>query len=603
MILQALNEYYERKSGSGELAPPGFQWREIPFLVVLTESGGFLQLDDTRAPQGGRLVAKSFLVPQERERSGSRSFEIANTLWDHYGYVLGYPKTDSAKDVEMARKQSISFLNRARHISTAAPEDRDTKAVVAFLESNGERSRALSDSKWPECAQIPGCILSFRIAGRSDLVCQGQAIKTFLEHDQENADGDGEDVLPEIDGVCLVTGSYGRLTRKHPRTPILGVKPSSKSNAKLVSFQKNSGFDSYGRLQSYNAPVSEQAAFAYTTALNHLLRKGSRQRIQVGDASTVFWSADKSDFENAFPDLFGADDKDDPDRGIEAYRNLIESTKNGVYSGWDARMKFHVLGLAPNAARIAVRFWQTGRVEDFALHIRKHFDDIAIDAPTWDKPYLPLFRLLLSTALLAKAENIAPDLAGDTMRAILAGLPYPSMLLQAAIRRIRAEREVTYPRAAILKASLNRQRRLRPQSLSAKEIAMSLDKSNTDPGYRLGRLFAALERIQGAAQPGINATIRDRYYGAASSSPASVFPVLIKLKNHHLGKLDSPALVTWFEKVLGEIFDGIASIPSRLSLNEQALFAIGYYHQQQDFFKKKADGTIAVAETNDQGDK
>ena len=245
------------------------------------------------------------------------------------------------------------------------------------------------------------------------------------------------------------------------------------------------------------------------------------------------------------------------------------------------------------------------------MHVRQHFDDIEIDKPSYEKPYLSLFRILTSVALLGKAENIPPDLAGDTMRAILAGLPYSAMLLQAAVRRCRAEQakrdkktnkqesNVPYPRAAIIKASLNRL--IRHRQFNAKELAMSLDKSNTDPGYRLGRLFAALERIQSAAQPGINATIRDRYYGSASSSPASVFPVLLKLKNHHLSKLDNAALAGWFEKILREIFEGLKDFPSHLRLPEQGLFAIGYYHQQQDFFKgKPKDESASSSNSNEE---
>ena len=345
-------------------------------------------------------------------------------------------------------------------------------------------------------------------------------------------------------------------------------------------------FNSYGKDQGANAPIGERAAFAYTTALNHLLRRGSSQRLQVGDASTVFWTTEPSSFADDFAAMFGAVGEDDPDCGTAAVANLLTATQTGVYIGNDAETRFCVLGLAPNAARIAVRFWQVGPVKDFALHIRQHFADIELVKPAFEKPYLSLFRLLNSIALQNKSENVPPELAGDTMRAILAGLPYPAMLLQAAVRRCRAEQAVGYPRAAIIKASLNRL--IRNHCIYAKELAMSIDHSNTDPGYRLGRLFATLERIQGSAQPGINATIRDRYYGAASSSPASVFPILLKLKNHHLSKIDSAGLTTWFEKLLGEIFSGIKTFPARLSLAEQGLFAIGYYHQQQDFFAKKA---------------
>jgi CRISPR-associated protein Csd1 len=319
--------------------------------------------------------------------------------------------------------------------------------------------------------------------------------------------------------------------------------------------------------------------------LNHLLRKGSPQRLQVGDASTVFWAVGVSRFADDFAAMFGAVEKgdDDPDRDTRAISRLLEATKSGVYLEHDKDTRFCVLGLAPNAARIAVRFWQIGPIKDFALNVAQHFKDIEIVKPTSESGYLPLWRLLGSIALQHKSENIPPEIAGDTMRAIFARLPYPATLLQAAVRRCRAERDIGHPRAAIIKASINRL--IRHDQFYARELEMSLDKSNSDPGYRLGRLFAALERIQATAQPGINATIRDRYYGAASSSPASVFPVLLRLKNHHLSKIDKPALAVWLEKLLAEIVEGIADFPSQLSLREQGLFAIGYYHQQQDFFK------------------
>ncbi|MGH8162363.1 MAG: type I-C CRISPR-associated protein Cas8c/Csd1, partial [Gammaproteobacteria bacterium] len=503
-------------------------------------------------------------------------------------YVLAHPKSDSPKDLDMARKQAASFLERCRNILDTAPTDSSLKAVVTFLESDASHQKLFADPNWIECAKVPGCNLTFRVAGQNELVCQSDAIRSFVEREvpaPTNPEDSGEVPTP-VQGVCLVTGQYARLARTHPRTPL--PDKNSKSNAKLVSFQKASGFDSYGRQQSYNAPVGEHAAFNYTTALNHLLRRDSPNRIQVGDASTVFWAAEDSAFAGSFAAMFGATDQDNPDSGVQAVRGMLKATETGAYVPDDRDVRFYVLGLAPNAARIAVRFWKEGPVRDFALHIAQHFKDIEIVAPGFEKPYLPLYRLLNSTALLNKGENVPPNMAGDTMRAILTGLPYPAMLLQAAVRRCRAERQINYPRAAVIKATINRL--IRHQQLNAKELDMSLNRNNTDPGYRLGRLFSALERVQSAAQPGINSTIRDRYYGAASSSPSSVFPVLLRLKNHHLAKLDG-GLATWYEKLFGEIFSGIEDFPPQLSLKEQGLFAIGYYHQQQDFFAGKSKPT------------
>lgn len=615
MILQALNEYYERKEASREIEPLGFQPKEIPFLIVLSNDGKFLQLEDTRTRDGKRLVGKSFIVPQERERSGSRSFETANTLWDHYGYVLGHPKSDSAKDVEMAGKQLASFLDRCKQLHSVALHNPSIAAIVTFLENGDERTRVFGDPMWEECSKIPGCNLSFRIAGRNELVCQNETVKIFAEKSESDADDDEVGELSPVEGICLVSGSRGLIARKHPRTPILGVNPPSKSNAKLVSFQKNCGFDSYGRLQSYNAPVGERVALAYTKALNHLLRKGSPQRIQVGDASTVFWAAGKSDFENEFAAMFGPPDENDPDRGTQAVSRLLEATRTGVYLPDEGRATFHVLGLAPNAARIAVRFWQEGPVKDFALHIAQHFRDIEIDKPAYESGYLSLFRLLTSTALQGKAENVPADLAGDTMRAILTGLPYPAMLLQAAVRRGRAEQaarnpktnkqvpNVPYPRAAIIKASLNRM--IRAGHFQATVIDMSLDRENKDVPYLLGRLFAAFERLQQAAHKSdsgatLNRTIRESYYGSASSSPSSAFPILVKLHQHHLSKLERSGrkgLAHYFRKLVGEICDALPPVkfPAHLRLPDQGLFAIGYYQQLQA--RKEAEDEPESTET------
>jgi CRISPR-associated protein Csd1 len=594
MILEALNDYYERKVAhqadrpgtDASIAPEGFESKEIPFVIVLDESGALVQIDDTRSGDGRKMRSRVFLVPQGTKKSVNVA---ANLLWGNAEYVLGIPDPKKLDDnrsngTEARYRDRLDEMHRAfvdligTRLAQAAA-DAGIVAVLAFLRDT-DFERLSKEPSWQEIAtRNPN--LTFRLAGDGSNVpvCARPAVVETLR--QVDAVTECDTDVPNA-GLCLVRGEADRIERLHPA--IKGVWGAQTSGANIVSFNLDA-FNSYGKEQSYNAPVGEHAAFAYTTALNHLLRKGSSQRLQVGDASTVFWATDKSHFEDDFAAMFGAggSDGDDPDRETQAVRRLLETTKTGVYLDDDKDTRFCVLGLAPNAARIAVRFWQIGAVKDFALNIAQHFKDIEIVKPAYESGYLPLWRLLGSIALQGKTENIPPDLAGDTMRAILAGLPYPPMLLQAAVRRCRAEQEIGHPRAAIVKASINRL--IRSQQFHARELDMSLDKSNTDPGYRLGRLFAALERIQAAAQPGINATIRDRYYGAASSSPASVFPVLLRLKNHHLSKIDRPALAVWYEKLLGQIVDGIADFPPQLNLREQGLFAIGYYHQQQDFFK------------------
>ena len=251
----------------------------------------------------------------------------------------------------------------------------------------------------------------------------------------------------------------------------------------------------------------------------------------------------------------------------------------------DQQTRFFVLGLSPNSARISIRFWHVGTVAEFSIRIAGHFHDLSIIHKPSEKEYLSMWSLLRSIAALGKTENIPPNLAGEWMRTILSGNPYPHSLLQAAIRRIQAERHVNYERAAIIKASLNRKARF--QSNPDKEIAVSLDKENTNPGYRIGRLFALLEKIQEESSPSINATIRDRYYAAASGTPASVFPILLRMKNHHLGKLEKGREI-FFERLLGEVMSGLSAngFPPQLSLDDQGRFAIGYYQQRQAFFTK-----------------
>ena len=309
----------------------------------------------------------------------------------------------------------------------------------------------------------------------------------------------------------------------------------------------------------------------------------------VGDSTIVFWAQKHAgsnasfNFEEQFP-WFVSDRKDDPDTGIQAVKALYEAVRSGNLT-LSSQNNFYVLALSPNAARISVRFFRIGTVRDFAEKIRQHFNDFEIVHGPHDPEYLSLYRILASTAPEYKMDNVPPNLVGHVVESVLDGTPYPQTLLQQCIRRIRAERHVNRARAAILKATLNRFRRF--HNSSQKEVTMGLDLSNSNPAYRLGRLFAALEKIQEEAHPGLNATIRERFYGAASTSPSTVFPQLLKLKNHHVAKLDNAGRRINFEKLIGEIMSEISIIPNHLPLNEQAYFSVGYYHQRQDFFKKQ----------------
>ncbi|MBC8555849.1 MAG: type I-C CRISPR-associated protein Cas8c/Csd1, partial [Candidatus Brocadiales bacterium] len=310
------------------------------------------------------------------------------------------------------------------------------------------------------------------------------------------------------------------------------------------------------------------------------------QKIYVGGATTIFWAEKKHDIEDWFKDIFDEPVKEKSDQDNAAIKALFKAPEAGANPVIDDNIKFYVLGLSPNAARIAIRFWYAETVADVERNIRQHFEDIEIVRPPNQPKYLSLFRLLVSTALQGKSDNIQPNLTGDFMKAILASTPYPATLLSSAIRRIKAEREVTYQRVSLIKAILVRNTRFYKTN-QKEEVGMSLDTSNTNTGYRLGRLFAVLEKVQEEASPGINATIRDRFYGSASSVPVTVFPHLMKLKNHHIAKFENKGRAVNLEKIIGEIVNDITDFPGHLSLDDQGRFAIGYYHQRQEFFKKK----------------
>jgi CRISPR-associated protein Csd1 len=599
MILQSLSDYYVR---SDDLAATGWEWKRIPYIIELKRDGTFVQLTSLKTGKKTTEVTPS-LVPKAEIRSGTRAYEHPNALWDHIGFLLGQPKSEADSDKETANNQLHWFRRRIVELSTRRPESVGLAAIRQFYERH-EYRRVSSDPLWQECSKLAGCNMTFRLTDEIDLIVQDAAVQSLFSETLQGTD--------ETNAVCLVSGETGPIQQLH--FPISGVceKPAPLS---AINDGRNPAFASFGKHQGLNFPVSQQSVFQYTTALNHLLRPGSRQRMQVGDASAVFWAqkADDADMEAWFSEIFA--EADDPDARTEQIRALFDAMRSGRFDGARGSDRFFVLGLAPNAARIAVRFWHVAPLADIAQRTRAWFDDLSIVRGPNDPEFPSLFRLLLAAAVLNKADNIPPNLGGDVMRSALNGTPLPTTLLQASLQRCRADQakktdtgkpvaHVSYHRAAILKACLNRL--INQDRLHGKEIAVSLDITNTEPAYLLGRLFAAYERIQSdAAGRDLNRTVRDTYFGAAMNNPASVFPRLIQLNQHHMRDLkrNSPGLHVVRDRLVGEIWDGLrgdAALPPNQPLAERARYALGYYHQRQDFFRKSVADS-SMSETNQGG--
>jgi CRISPR-associated protein Csd1 len=561
MILQSLKDYYDRKAAeqSSGIAPKGWERKELSFIIVLDKNGSF-RFEDMREGDGKKKHGKSFLVPLGVKKSSGIA---PNLLWDPYDYIFG-----SAND-KRNKEKTEAFLNRIKKELV----DTDKKSTLIHFLETITMSDLEKNPHWKEIVETKA-LMSFRFEDELNLYCRNSEVANVI---------DGKTADENNKTACLVTGEKDIASKLH--TAIKGVWGAQTSGANIVSFNREA-FCSFEKEQGQNAPVGETAMFAYTTALNTLLDKNSSQRMQIGDASTVFWSDRKTFFETDFLFFLAEPPKDDPDVGTRAIKNLFDSVKSGGYVEDKGNEKFFILGLSPNAARISIRFWKTGTVSEFAKNIRKHFNDLEIVKPPNEPKYYSLWRLLVNSAVQDKSENIPPNIAGDFMHSIINGAQYPATILQLVLRRIKSDGGNVKPvRAALVKAYLNRK-----PNQNEKELSMALDKEQPSKGYQLGRLFASLEKIQEEANPSLNATIRERYYGAACSSPVTVFSTLLRLKNHHLAKFENKGRKIYFESLIGEIMEYIKAsdaFPAHLDLHEQGKFAIGYYHQRQDFFTKK----------------
>ena len=574
MILKALYDYYNR---CGNLPAPGMEEKEIGFVIVISKEGKFLRFEDCRTD---KTIGRVYLVKKHVSRS---SAAVANYLYDNSAYVLGYSDKD---DSEKNQLYFNTFVEKVQSILDRMPDNSDIRTLMNFYAQGREaiHSEVEQDPLWEDIKKNLSkkySVFSFRIEGDLRILAE----KKELMQTNEGTKNDNSR------GLCMVTGVQGELVDTTTATMIQG----SQATAKLVAFQVNSGYDSYGKEKCGNAPISHEAEFAYTTALNTMLRRDSRNKFTVGNRTFVFWASsnDKAaeQAEESLFDLLGYSEekKDNPNAKIEQVRKVFTAIYSGSLST-SLEDRFYILGLAPNSARIAVVYWSETPLRDFAGKILRHFDDMEIiDTRKDRKPYMGIKDILSAVTLGGKQSEATPNLPESIIKSIFLGTPYPYTLLSACIRRIRAEsgdgNAARITRIAIIKAFLNR------QNVNDKGMEIMLDKRNTNQGYLCGRLFAVLDRIQEDAN-GIS-SIRERYMNAASSTPSSVFATILNLSSHHLENLSNEGKKVFYEKLKQEIIDKISSdgFPTHLDLQDQGRFFVGYYHQRQDFFNKKEENS------------
>ena len=568
MILQALYDYFHR---CGNLPQKGMELKEIGFLIVIDKEGRFLRFEDRRKD---KKQAQKFLVKKHVGRTSALS---ANYLYDNSGYVFGY----SDKGDVMAQYQT--FKEKVRRIYESHVDNDDISAVHKFYQQ--EQPNVLfqmqRDPLWSEIEKNLNkkfSTFSFLIEGDTKIVAEKVEL---LDIEEGPSFDEGQ--------ICIVSGKKGKVVETTTATMI----PGSQATAKLVSFQVSSGYDSYGKSKGGNAPICEDAEFAYTTALNHLLESDSRNKFMLGSRTFLFWASKNDEAgkqaEESIFNMFGfSDQEDDPNRNIEKVRKVFTS----IYSGeikTTSEDTFYILGLAPNAARIAVVYWAEIPLKEFAGTICKHFEDMeVIDTRPEKKPYMSLRNILSTVTLGGKVSDATPNLPDTVVKSIFQGIPYPQTLFASCIRRIRAESSdkdknaVHITRAAIIKAYLNR-------ISDNQKIDIMLDKENTNQGYLCGRLFAVLDKIQEEANN--QHSIRERYMNSASSTPAAVFSTILNLSNHHVENLKNEGRKIYFDKLKQEIISKIDSegFKAQLDLQDQGRFFIGYYHQRQDFFTKNEE--------------
>lgn len=572
MILQSLAAYYDRLQADPEALVPlyGHSKEKLSFSIVLSSKGDVLRVNDLRCLHEKKKIARSVILPKPpRERSGTKA--PAYFLWDKSKYILGVELKEGKQNFSKFcfkdfYEQQVNILN-----------DCDDEAGLAVLKFLQQRQFNIVPD-WAHPDLLEGGFIAFELDGERGFIHDRPIIKECWHNYLES-------VRPTFQSQCLVSGIQGSFIPE-VHSQIKGVKGAQGTGAALISFNASS-LESHGKGKSnYNAPISDKAAFAYTTALNYLLLSENKRKLVIGDTTVVFWAGAPSSAETLFDYIFGdtASESDAVTTNSEEYaRKIVQG--NMPHELGDANTPIYVLGLSPNAARLSVRFWYAEPLGKMVENLRAHYAALALTRSFDHQAEFPrLYWMLRELASQGKAQNISPLLTGQLMQSILYQRPYPQTLLTATLARVRADKNITYLRACMLKAFLTRN--------SNQEISMSLDGSIVDVGYLLGRLFAAIERIQENAAPGINTTVREKFFSVASATPARAFPVILRNAQHGLGKIrkDNAGRSLYFDKLIQDIISNIEAangFPASMNMEKQAMFVLGYYQQRQAFFTKK----------------
>lgn len=583
MILQALVKHYENLVEEEKVSKQGWCSAKVSYEIELSKEGEIkniicLKIEEER---GKKTVIRpqNLLVPEMVTRSSGVS---ANFLCDNAKYLLGISQEKDEKNKK--RAEECFLAARDKHLSLLNHAEGEMAKAICLFFQNWKPEKAM---KYPEISE-----------NWEDITDGGNLVFGIGTHYAQDDvqikqiwDNRKKEINQEAKGICLVTGEPAEISRIH--RGIKGVPGAQSSGAALVSFNAPS-FESYGKEQSYNAPVGKYAEFAYTTALNYLL-SDRKYSLQIGDTMVVFWAeSGKTDYQDAFLECM-----EPPIDNQEELKGLFERIQEGkpiIIKGdeLNPEQRFFILGLAPNAARLSVRFFYENSFGKILTNISEHYKRMEIIKPKWEEnQYLGVQEMLFET-VNKKSTDKKPisNMATMTFRAILSGDRYPARLYSDTLIRIRAEQDekkLSWKRMSIIKTYL-----IHNYKWKEGENYMGLNEESNDIAYVLGRLFSVLESIQADANPGIQATIRDRYFNSACGTPASVFPVLIKLKNSHMKKIgrEKEGTKKYYEKLFADIMWKIneqEGFPKRLSLEEQGKFALGYYHQIQKKYEKREE--------------